>query len=401
MLLVFLAVVVIAAAAAVFVGVQLRRPLPRPVLQGAVPAAVTVAGPVPRMPWPSGVESAVAVNGIGTIGEAGPTSPVPIASLAKVMTAVVLLRDHPLSAGQSGPGVRISAADEATYRADEAAGDSVAPVVAGETLSELQLVEGLLIPSADNLAPVAARWDARTQAAFVAKMNAAAAAFGMHATHYAEPAGVSASTTSTAADQLRLAEVAAGNPVLMSIVRQPSLVFPNDPQLLTNYNGLLGRNGIVGIKTGATSAAGGCFMFAADRETGGHLVQVIGVVLGVTASPLIASALHAGEALIGPAVAGLHPVTALPAGTVVAHVTDAWGRPVAVSTAKPVTILHIGPVSVRLSVAAAGKPLAVGLPAGTQVATVTVNNGGQVQTVGAVTDQRISGPSRRWRVEHG
>ncbi len=399
MFLVFLAAAVVAVAAAVFVGVQLRRTAPEPLLQSAVPAAVTVAAPVPRLPWPASVESAVAVRGLGTIGQAGPTSPVPIASLTKVMTAIVLLRDHPLRAGQSGPQISISAADQAAYRADEAAGDSVAPVLAGETLSEMQLLQGLLIPSADNLAPVAAGWDAGSQAAFVAKMNAAAAALDMHATHYADPAGVSAATRSTAGDQLRLAEVAAGNAVLMSIVRQPQLVFPNDPQLLTNYNSFLGRDGIVGIKTGATSAAGGCFMFAANGAAGGHPVQVLGVVLGVTASPLITSALRAGQTLIGPALAGLHPVTALPAGTVVAHVTDAWGRSVAVSTDKPVTILHVGPASLRLSLAPSGKRPAVGLPAGTRVATVTVNGGGQVQSVAAVTDEPITGPSRRWRVE--
>lgn len=399
-LLVVLAVAVVAVAAAVFVGVQLRRSVPAPALQSAVPAAVTVTGPVPRLPWPAAAESAVAVRGMGTIGTAGSTSPVPIASLTKVMTATVLLRDHPLTAGQSGPQIRISAADEATYQADLAVGDSVAPVVAGETLSELQVLEGLLIPSADNLAVAAATWDAGSPAAFVAKMNATAAAFGMHATHYAEPAGVSASTKSTAADQLRLAEVAAGNPVLMSIVRQTQVVFPNDPQVLTNYNHLLGQDGIVGIKTGSTQAAGGCFMFAADGKADGQPVQVLGVVLGVNASPLIASGLHAGQTLIRPALAGLHPVTAVPAGTVVAHVTDAWGGSVAVKTAKPVTILHVGPASVHLSVAASGKRLAVGLPAGSQVATVTVNNGGQLQRVAAVTDQPITGPSRWWRVKH-
>jgi D-alanyl-D-alanine carboxypeptidase (penicillin-binding protein 5/6) len=315
------------------------------------------------------------------------------------MTATVLLRDHPLRAGQSGPGIYISAADEATYRADVAVGDSVAPVVAGETLSELQVLQGLLIPSADNLAPVAARWDARTEAAFVAKMNATAAAFGMHATHYADPAGVSPSTTSTAADQLRLAEVAVENPLLMSIVRQTQLVFPNAPELLHNYNSLLGRDGIVGIKTGSTSAAGGCFMFAANGKADGRPVQVVGVVLGVNDRPLIASGLHAGQALIGPALAGLHAVTAVPAGTVVAHVTDAWGQSIAVKTVKPVSILHVGPASLHLVVTPSGKPLAAGLPAGTQVATLTVNGGGQVQTVAATTDQSITRPSWRWRVE--
>jgi D-alanyl-D-alanine carboxypeptidase (penicillin-binding protein 5/6) len=351
------------------------------------------------MPWPASVESAVAVRGLGSIGQAGPTSPVPIASLTKVMTATILLRDHPLRAGESGPQIHISAADEAIYQADVALGDSVAPVVAGESLSELQVLQGLMIPSADNLAPVAARWDARSEAAFIARMNATAAALGMHDTHYADPAGVSASTRSTAADQLRLAEVAAENPVLMSIVRQRQLVFPNSPELLNNYNRLLGRNGVVGIKTGSTSAAGGCFMFAADGKADGRPVQVLGVVLGVTSLPLIASALHAGQALIGPALAGLHPVTALPAGTVVGHVTDAWGGSVAVRTEKPVSILHVGPVSVHLSVAPSGKRLTAGLPAGTQVATVTVSGGGQVQRVAAVTDEPITGPSRRWRVE--
>ncbi len=389
----------LAVAAAVFVGVQLSRPVPRPVLQSALPAERTVAGAIPSLPWPASAESAVAIQGIGPVGQAGPTLPVPIASLAKVMTVMVLLRDHPLSAGQSGPEVSITAADQATYRADLAAGDSVAPVVAGETLSELQLLEGLLIPSADNLATVVAQWDAGSQAAFVAKMNAAAAAFGMHATRYADPSGVSSSTVSTAADQLRLAELAAANPILMSIVRQPQLVFPNAVDLLDNYNSLLGKDGIVGIKTGDTTAAGGCFMFAADANKDGHFVQVLGVVLGERGAPLIMSALHAGQSLIGPALAGVHPATALAAGTVVAHITDAWGRSVAVSTVQPVTILHVGAASVRLAVAPGGKPVAVGLPAGSRVATVTVEAGGQVQTVAAVTDQPITGPSRQWRIE--
>jgi serine-type D-Ala-D-Ala carboxypeptidase (penicillin-binding protein 5/6) len=398
-LLVVLAVGIVAAAAVVFVGVQLRRPAPPPSLEPAVQASRTVVGPVPRLAWPASVEAAVDVRGMGPVGQAGPTSPVPIASLAKVMTAMVLLRDHPLVSGQPGPEVPITAADQATYQADLGAGDSVAPVAAGETLSELQLLEGLLIPSADNLASVVARWDAGGQAAFVAKMNATASAYGMRATHYADPSGVSASTVSTAGDQLLLAERAAASPVLMSIVRQPTLVFPDAVQLLTNYNGLLGQDGIVGIKTGDTTAAGGCFMFAANAATDGHSVEVLGVVLGARGTPLIASALHAGQSLIGPTVAGLHPITALPAGTVVAHVTDAWGGSVAVKTARPVTILGIGPTSVRWTVAAKGQPVAVGLPAGSEVATVSVAAGGQVQTVAAVTDQTITGPSRRWRVE--
>ena len=185
----------------------------------------------------------------------------------------------------------LTAADQAIYQADNAAGDSVAPVVAGESLTELQLLQALLIPSADNLAPAVATWDAGNLAAFVAKMNATAAALGMHSTTYTDPAGVSSTTVSTAADQLRLAEVVAANPVLMSIVRETQLTIPNSP-VLSNYNALLGQDGIVGIKTGATSAAGGCFMFAADASAAGHPIQVLGVVLGNRTNPLIAGALR-------------------------------------------------------------------------------------------------------------
>jgi D-alanyl-D-alanine carboxypeptidase (penicillin-binding protein 5/6) len=398
-LLVVLAAALVAVAAAVFVGVQLRRSVPRPVLHSAVPATATVSGSVPaRVPWPASAESAVAVAGVGAVGSAGPTSPVPIASLAKVMAALVVLRDHPLRVGQSGPAVTISAADQAAYQADQAAGDSVAPVATGESLNESQLLDGLLIPSADNLAPVVARWDAGSQAAFVARMNAVAAALGMRSTRYTDPSGIAPSTVSTAADQLRLAETVVANPLLMSIVRQPQLTLPNSPELF-NYNSLLGQDGIVGIKTGATGAAGGCFMFAADAPADGREVEVLGVVLGERATPLIPAALRAGELLIRPVAAGLHSVTALPAGTVVAHVTDPWGSSVAVTTTRAVTVLHLGPTPVSVTVRATRNPMPDELPAGSEVATVAVSAGGQLQTVTAVTDGALTGPSRRWRLE--
>ena len=184
----------------------------------------------------------------------------------------------------------------------------------------------------------------------------------------------------------------------MSIVRQPQLTLPNSPELF-NYNTILGQDGIVGIKTGATAAAGGCFMFAARASAVGRRVELLGVVLGERATPLIPAALHAGETLIGPVVAGLHPVTALPAGTVVANIRVPWGPPVAVTTARAVTVVHFGPTPVGLTVRPGPTVVAVGLPAGAPVGTVSVDTGGQVQTVAAVTDQPIQGPSRRWRLE--
>ena len=236
----------------------------------------------------------MALAGLGLLGSSGPSRPVPIASLAKVMTALVVLHDHPLRPGQPGPTVTITPGEVALYQAESAVNDSVTPVTTGEKLTELQLLETLLIPSADNMAPVLARWDAGSDGAFVAKMNSMAAGLGMHATHYADENGLSSHTVGTAMDQLELARAAAANPVLMSIVGQPALTLP-DGTTLRNYDTLLDRHGVIGIKTGSTTAAGGCFMLAARGVVDGRAVEVLGVVLGQHASPLIGSALEASR----------------------------------------------------------------------------------------------------------
>jgi D-alanyl-D-alanine carboxypeptidase (penicillin-binding protein 5/6) len=387
--------------AGVYTLVQVTRSVPSATARAAsapVPATQTVPGHRPAIPWPSEGEAAVAVAGYGTLGTSGAASPVPIASLAKVMAAVVLLRDHPLRPGQAGPTVTITAAEAATYRSESAAGDSVAPVTPGEHLTELELLQALLIPSADNIATVIARWDAGSDAAFAAKMNAAATALGMHHSHYADVNGLSSGTTSTAGDQLRLAEAAVTNAALMSIVRQPSVILP-DGTVLTNYDTLLGHSGVVGIKTGSTLAAGGCFMLAAQATVSGHRVTVLGVVLGQHTSPFITTALHASGVLVAPVLGALHALTVLPAGTTVASVTTPWGQAVPVRTTRSVAIFGLAGSPVRVGVRVAVTPLHGAPAAGSQVATVTVSAGGRVTTVPAVTAGPVPSPTLRWRLE--
>lgn len=384
--------------AGVFVVVQVTRPVPRPVLRlTAASTAMTLPGRSPSFPWPRYGEAAVGVAGFGPLGTAGPSAPVPIASLAKVMAAVVVLGERPLAPGQPGPSVALTAADQATYQADRAAGDSVAPVVAGESLSELQLLQALLVPSADNVAPVLARWEAGSEAAFVAKMNSTAAKLGMRYTHYADADGLSTATVSTASDQLRLAEVAAANPVLMSIVAQRQLALPDSPVLGT-YDTALGVDGIVGIKTGSTAAAGGCFMFAADGTAAGRRVRVLGAVLGQRTTPWITSALNASAALIGPALASIRPVTVVPAGASVARVEAPWAGAVPVTTARAVTVAGVGGTVVRETVKVTAGRLPESLAAGSQVAAVTVSAGGVAETVPAVTARALPAPPLRWRL---
>jgi D-alanyl-D-alanine carboxypeptidase (penicillin-binding protein 5/6) len=314
------------------------------------------------------------------------------------MASLVILHDHPLNRGQSGPAVTITAAEQATYAAENAAGDSVAPVSIGERLSEIELLDALLIPSADNVASVLARWDAGSDAAFVAKMNSMAAALGMRATHYADENGLSPKTVGTAVDQLRLAEAAAANRVLMSIVRQPVMTLP-DGTPLQNYDSLLGQDGVVGIKTGSTSASGGCFMFAATGAVNGHAVEVLGVVLGQHAGPLIHAALNASRALIKPALSAVRTVTVVPAGTTVAQIDTEWAPPVDVRTTKALTVLASPGMVVRLAVKLSAGPQPASLPAGAAVATVTATTGQQEATVAAETTSQVPRAPLHWRLE--
>jgi serine-type D-Ala-D-Ala carboxypeptidase (penicillin-binding protein 5/6) len=273
------AVVVLAAAAGTVVAVRLQVPLPLAVVRTSLPSAVAVPGEVPTVAWPTGVESAYTIPSLGVSDESGPEVPVPIASVTKLMTAYVVLHDHPLASGQSGPSITITPNDVGIYEDDVASGETNIEVQTGEVLSELQLLEGMLVHSANNFADLLAVWDAGTTATFVAKMNAAATSLGMTQTNYTDPSGYTPTTVSTAADQLKVAAQDMANPLFAQIVNLPSVVLPV-AGTVTSYTPLLGLDDVVGVKSGFTSAAGGCDVLALANTVDGVRVVVLVAVFG-------------------------------------------------------------------------------------------------------------------------
>jgi D-alanyl-D-alanine carboxypeptidase (penicillin-binding protein 5/6) len=250
--------------------------------------------------WPARGEGAYAIDA-GAIRHSAVQQPVPIASVAKIMTAVTVLHAAPLRPGRDGFHLQVSDADVADTNARDADGESVVAVSSGEVLSERQALTAMLLPSANNIAIMLARRVATTVVAFVARMNLEARRLGMLHTHYTDPSGLAASTTSTAVDQTRLALVAMRDPALRAIVglaRYPMPVVGT----VSNTDSLLGTHGIVGIKTGSDDAAGGCFMFRARRIVAGRSIVVTGVVLGQDGHNLIAAGLYAGLQLADHAV---------------------------------------------------------------------------------------------------
>jgi D-alanyl-D-alanine carboxypeptidase (penicillin-binding protein 5/6) len=243
--------------------------------------------------WPAQGAAAVAI-GTRRVHTAGTAQPAPIASLAKVMTAYVVLRSRPISAQDPGFTVTITSDDVADTERRRAEGQSVVDVVAGEKLTERQALQALLLPSANNIAVVLADAVSGTVEDFVADMNAAARRLAMRSTVYTDPSGYDPGTVSTARDQLVLARAAMRVHEFAEIVAEPQALVPQ-AGVVYNTDGLVGRDGFLGVKTGSDMAAGGCFMFVVRGPHPGQLTY--GVVLGQRDGPLIAAALGAAQRL--------------------------------------------------------------------------------------------------------
>jgi D-alanyl-D-alanine carboxypeptidase (penicillin-binding protein 5/6) len=219
--------------------------------------------------------------------------PVPIASVAKVMTAYLVLEHHPLGAGEDGPRFVVGQDDVVDTDSRRREGQSVVAVRAGEQLTEREALMAILLPSANNVAVLVARQVSGSVAAFVDEMNRTARTLGMSDTTYTDPSGYDDGTVSTALDQLRLARVVAKDGTLAAMMASRSYALPVAGEV-TNTNALLGHDGFVGMKTGSDEAAGGCLMFRAVWP--GHR-SLIGVVLGQRGDNLIAAGLYAAQQL--------------------------------------------------------------------------------------------------------
>ncbi|HUI04599.1 MAG TPA: hypothetical protein VLZ77_13745 [Acidimicrobiales bacterium] len=390
------AVVVLVLALGAAVLVQIGRPLPSPTVRTTLATSSTVTGAAPAMPWPATGEAAVSVPSLGVTLTPGPEPTVPIASLTKIMTAYVTLRDHPLGPDEQGPSVVMSAADQAEAASQAGQGATSVPVTAGEHLSERQLLDGLMVHSANNLADVLARWDAGSVPAFVAKMNAAAAALGMTATHYTDANGLDASTMGSAVDELRVAGAAMAIPTFAAVVDQRSVSLPI-AGVLPNYVQSVGSDGIIGVKSGFTQAAMGCLVLAGVRTVGGKPVVVMAAVTGQPGEDPLATANTADLRLIDAMTSGLRQVTVAPAGTRVGTISVPWSQgSVAATTvgalqllAWPGQVVHLG--FTHGSVGA-------GLAGGARVGTLTARAGPERAVVPVRTDRVLTGPTARWRL---
>jgi serine-type D-Ala-D-Ala carboxypeptidase (penicillin-binding protein 5/6) len=378
--------------------VQFVRPLPKASAHTSSALPTRVAGSAPHLPWPGGgVQAAEDVEGVGFLGQSGPTQPMAIGSVAKMMTALLVLKHHPLALYANGPTLTITAADTTAYLQDVATNQSVLPVTDGERLSERTLLEGLLVASANNVANLLAVWVDGSTSAFTAEMNSEAKSLGLTNTHFSDVSGLDPATVSTAADQTKLAEIAMKNPTFAMIVAMPQMAIPSGG-ISYNYNDLLGRDGIIGVKTGSTVVGGASFIWAAQRSG----VTIYGGVLGqgaTTKQNQLQQALDDGAALINAAVGVIEPVTVFKTGQEVGQLVAPWSAAVPLVVSAPVHALGWGGLPIK-SVLKTTLPSGgdTGVAAGTRVGTLTVTVGSQVISVPVVTKSALPAPSPQWRL---
>ncbi|MBF4626253.1 D-alanyl-D-alanine carboxypeptidase family protein [Curtobacterium flaccumfaciens] len=235
---------------------------------------------VPALSFPGyGATAVEATDFPESLRTSGDTKPRSIASITKVVTALVVLDEKPMAVGESGPSIRFTKQMEGLYAKYAAQNGEVAPMPAGLKLTEHQTFQVMLMKSANNYAGALAIWAFGSIAAYEHAANDWLDEHGLDDTTIHEPTGLDPDNTSTATDLVELGQLALANPVVKDIVGTQDVTIPTVGEI-ENSNKLLGLDGIEGIKTGTLDEAGACLLFAATYERGGKDVTVVGVMLG-------------------------------------------------------------------------------------------------------------------------
>ncbi|MEU3654435.1 D-alanyl-D-alanine carboxypeptidase [Streptomyces sp. NPDC032161] len=358
----------------VFAIVQTVRPLPDPELQMSAKPTYTFKGSKPSLPWPDEGQGYMAATGLGEVDSFGEQKAVPIGSVAKAMTAYIVLKDHPLKKGEKGPSIKVDAKAEADGKLDAEGESTLNTVKASDTLTEQEALAAIMIPSANNIARLLARWDAGSEEAFVKKMNDTAKSLGMKNTTYTDPSGLTATTVSSAEDQVKLGQKLVEIPALMAITKLPSWTDPSGKNW-RNYNTLVPYDGALGIKTGSTTKAGGNLLFAAHKMVGDTDQLIVGAVLGQHKPPIIDTVNAVSKEAMLATQDLLENAKVVKKGDVVGTVSDGLGGSISVIATKDVSAVGWPGLTVKIELTDDGKAIPHSASAGTRVGTLTVGEG--------------------------
>ncbi len=358
------------------------------VLQQPFVSGELVAPAVP----PFGV-SAVVADDFGPLGMAPTNDVVPIASMTKVITALMVLKAHPLQANEPGPTITFGQADIDQLDAIIAQDGKYSEVSVGDSTTERDALYALLLNSSNNIANSLAIWAYGSMDEFLSQTTLWLAEQGLNDTVVADASGLSAESRSSSADLITIGHLALDNPALAAIVGTRSIELPLFGKLV-NGNTLIGTSGITGIKTGTTEEAGACLLYSATFTVAKESVRLFGVTTGAALQAELQPALGA---YIASLEAGFHETVLSDPARPIATVNTLWSTTANIVAAKTVSAVTWSDTPVRVEVRLGDIR---GGGAGTTVGTMTFDTPRGVQVVDLVLETDLTDPGPAWRFGH-
>jgi D-alanyl-D-alanine carboxypeptidase (penicillin-binding protein 5/6) len=347
-----------------------------------------------QLTFPSYGGSAIGAVGFdGVLAQAGSTAPLPMASITKLVTMLVVLQAKPLAVGTEGPSVTMTSSDVSLYNRYVAQNGSVSPVRSGLVFTQHELMELSLVRSADNYAASLAVWAYGSMDAYLAAAKSWVAAHQLPSMTITDPTGIEPTDAASTGDLLTLGKLALADPVIADIVSMKSVTI-HDVGTLKNTNGLLGSLGIVGIKTGTLTGAGANLLFASEHKVGGTRVTIVGVVLGGSTHAVIDADI---TTLMTGVLAGFHEVTLVSKGDTFASYTTRWGQRTAAIAEKSARIVTWSDTAVTST--ASVTPVTTGAK-GLDVGTATFTVAGRTIRVPLGLKTALTDPGPGWRLSH-
>jgi D-alanyl-D-alanine carboxypeptidase (penicillin-binding protein 5/6) len=343
----------------------------------------------------SGADEYLGESASGIWASGGGAGPKPIASISKLITALVVLEAKPLAdTTDPGPTITFDRADHALYDKYYVPGATIAAMPTGSSMSQRQALEAMLIVSACNYAEAVSTWAFGSQGAFLQATRNWLAANGLTSTTIVEPTGIDARNVSTPSDLLALARIARAHPVISQIVGMTTLKVPNIPPAL-NTNTLLGVEGITGLKTGTLEGSGSNLLFSATMDVGTETpLDVIGVILGSYSRDSVNLDVRG---LLGSIREGFHTVTLGVEGDAIGTYSTPWGESADILLGETVSVLTWSDAAVTSTFTAT--PLSTGSDRDV-VGEVTWSVGSETLTAPLVLDGTIEPPDAWWRLTH-
>lgn len=357
--------------------------------QTDVPALTQPASPVD---WPDFGRTAIGAVGMpGLLATAGDQGVGPIASITKMITALVVLDAHPLGAGEAGPEIDYTEADVDIYWDTIAEDGSSAPVSAGMSLSQRETLTAVLLPSANNYATSLAVWAYGSMDAYLEAANAWLAEHGLSETHVVDASGLSAASVSSPANLVEIGKLALAQPALAEIVAMKSADLPTVGTVV-NTNKLLGTHGVTGMKTGTTDEAGACLLYTAVAEVDGQQVTLVGATLEAETHSELNDAV---AGLLDSTFAGFHTVQLTEEGQQWASYSTEWGDTATAESAASASLLVWSDTPVETALTLPAVSLAND---GSELGSVTFSSGGRSATVPIVLNGTLADPGIGWKL---